>query len=189
MRAVPHAILALAIGLAACASGREPPATPDAAAETDPAAESDGSCPRRGMVTLLVDNRSSFDIWIAFGPWRPARAATGFARTTYTVSRSYLESYDIMVGIERGGLAVRPPARVQTEWVICNDATLVIGSRPEYSFFYGDRLREPVRETDDEKGEGSAGTPADSVATPADSAAAPADSTAGVSAPEPPQGE
>ena len=148
------------------------------------------------MVTVLVDNRSSFDVWIAFGPWRPARAATGFARTTYAVSRSYLENYDIVVGIERGGLAVRPPAQVQTEWVICNDATLVIGSRPEYSFFYGDRLREPVRETAGAAGEDEEAAPADSVAASADSVTAPpdpvtapADSAAGSSAPETPEGE
>jgi hypothetical protein len=183
MRAVTFSVLALAAGLAACASTRDPAATPDAAAETDPTAvESAGSCPRRGMVTVLVDNRSSFDVWIAFGPWRPARAATGFARTTYTVSRSYLENYEIVVGIERGGLAVRPPTQVQTEWVICNDATLVIGSRPEYSFFYGDRLREPIRETDGDTGE-------DDATAPADSADAPADSASGSSVPESPESE
>jgi hypothetical protein len=174
MRAIASVLIGLAVGVVACASGRPPGGS--AGVETDGASgEIEGTCPRRGMVTVHVDNRSSFDVWIAFGPWTPARAATGFARTTYTVSRSYLENYDIMVGIERGGLAVRPPARVQTEWVICNDATLVIGSRPEYSFFYGDRLREPQRDVD-------AGDEEDAAA-PADSAGAAA------SAPETPEGE
>ncbi len=196
MRALAVPLFALSIGLAACASGRSPGGAPSADAEVDAsAAEVDETCRRRGMVTVHVDNRSSFDVWIAFGPWRPARAAVGFARTTYTVSRSYLENYDIMVGIERGGLAVRPPTRVRTEWVICNDATLFIGSRPEYSFFYGDLLREPERDVDRDEGEDDAAprdstaAPRDSMAAPRDSMAAPAGPESGSSGSEPPQGQ
>jgi hypothetical protein len=30
---------------------------------------------------------------------------------------------------------------VPTEAVDCNDATLIIGAQPQYSFFYGEELR------------------------------------------------
>lgn len=198
MRTLALVLLGLSAGLVACASGRDPAPTPGSGGEEgvsgdDRVSGGDGTCARRGMVTVHVDNRSSFDVWIAFGPWTPARAATGFARTTYAVSRALLETYDIVVGIERGGLAVRPPARVQTEWVICNDATLVIGSRPEYSFFYGDLLREPKRDVDRDEGEDGAedagAAPGDSTAAPEDAGAPPAESGRSPSASEPPEGE
>lgn len=119
--------------------------------------ESDGVCERTATVTVHVHNQSSADVRISFGHYTPARAAPGFSRTTYNIARAYLDD-DIRLRIERGGLEVRTPAPVPTEFVVCNDATLVIGPRPEYSFFYGDKLRGPPRADDTEEGEAAADT-------------------------------
>ena len=62
---------------------------------------------------------------------------------------------------------------IPTEPVFCNVATLVIGAAPQYSIFYGDVLREPVRgevgeQEDDEEAVEAAPTdpaPADSTST------------------------
>jgi hypothetical protein len=83
------------------------------------------------------------DVQISFGPYTPARAADGFSRTTFQVPRPYVENYDIGLTILRGGLQIGGPATIPTEYVICNDATLIIGPRPRYSFFHGDVLHEP----------------------------------------------
>lgn len=150
----PAALLCASLLVVGCASGRDPAAS-DIDAEIDRAAgQEDRTCRRRSTVTVHVDNRSSLDMQLAFGPYSPARAALGFSRTTYTIPRSYVEDNDIVVRIARGGLAVEGPAEVLTEFVVCNDATLLIGSRPAYSFFHGDLLREPVRDADaDEAGD------------------------------------
>jgi hypothetical protein len=90
-----------------------------------------------------VDNQSSFDVQIVFGSYAPARAAPGFSRTTYDVVRTYLQS-SIVLRIARGGVAVERPTVIPTEFVVCNDATLIIGARPSTSFFYGDLVRTPA---------------------------------------------
>ena len=55
--------------------------------------------------------------------------------------RSYL-SNDIQLRIERGGLQLGTPPPVATDdQVVCNDATLIIGRRQQYRFYYGDKLR------------------------------------------------
>ncbi len=99
--------------------------------------EGHGVCRRFSTVTVHVDNQSSMEMAISFGGYAPARLASGFARTTYNVPRYNLERGNIRVRIARGGLQVRSPAVIATEPVVCNDATLVIGPRPQYSFFYG----------------------------------------------------
>jgi enterochelin esterase-like enzyme len=135
--------LLFAIG---CAAGQRPAPAPERPEAAEAAvAEQDGPCQPRATVTVHVDNRSSMDMALAFGPYRPARAAPGFSRTTYTVPRSNLRSA-IRVRIAHGGLQVGVPPPVPTEPVVCNDATLVIGPEPRYSFFYGDRLRAPQRD-------------------------------------------
>jgi hypothetical protein len=97
------------------------------------------------------------DVQITFGSHRAARAAPGFSRTTYNIPRVHLNS-SVRLRILRGGLQVGADPLIQTEPVFCNDATLVIGSRPEYSIFYGDELLEPRRKIEEEAEE----TPADS---------------------------
>jgi hypothetical protein len=122
-------------------------------------------CELEPTVTVRVDNRSTFDIQVTFGSYRQARAAESFSRTTYQVARYLLRS-DVRLEILRGGLQVGGPAVIHTEPVFCNIATLVIGSRPEYSFFYGDELRTPKRGDDEgegrEDGESAEEAPADS---------------------------
>ena len=78
----------------------------------------------------------------AFGPYAPARIAEAFERTYYNVARPHLD-YPVEIAIARGGLQVGPPAQIQTEPVVCNIATLVIGSQPRYSVFYGDVIYGP----------------------------------------------
>lgn len=135
--------LLLAVG---CATGRSPapPSGEDLDRSDAEAAAPSGGCERAATVKVHVDNRSTADIAIAFGSFTPARAAPGLSRTTYDVPRSYLRT-PIRVRIARGGLQVHTPTPVATEPVVCNDATLVIGPRPSYSFFYGELLEPPSR--------------------------------------------
>ena len=125
---------------------------------------------REATVTVRVDNRSSFDIQVRFGSYRPSRVALGFSRTTYQIARYYLER-SVELVILRGGVQQRGPAVIPTEPVFCNIATLVIGASPEYSIFYGDVLREPIRgkvgEEEEEEEEAAEAAPADPA--PADS--------------------
>jgi hypothetical protein len=126
--------------LIGCATAPDPAPPPDDPADDDSAAlEQDGVCELNATVTVRVDNRSSMDVQITFGPYAPARAAEGFSRTTYRVARPYLQN-PIRLEIARGGLQVGTPPPVATEQVVCNIATLVIGSRPRYAIFYGDAL-------------------------------------------------
>jgi hypothetical protein len=101
------------------------------------------------MVTVHVQNRSSMDVEISFGSYTAARAALGLTQTTYSVPRTHLDGV-IRLRIVRGGLQTGAPPRVPTEAVDCNDATLIIGAQPQYSFFYGEELRtlRPVRDPD-----------------------------------------
>lgn len=122
-----------------CATAREP-AVPEDSTDREGVAEgTDAACQRRATVTVHVDNRGSADVQISFGPYTPVRAAPGFSKTTYDVPRPYLTD-DIRLRIERGGLQLHVPPPVPTEFVACNDATLIIGARPRYSFFYGAKL-------------------------------------------------
>jgi hypothetical protein len=111
----------------------------DAAEGARAAAQQDGVCERRSTVTVHVENNSSMDVAISFGSYTPARAAAGFSRTTYDVARANLQG-SIGLRIMRGGVQQGAPPRVPTEAVVCNDATLIIGAQPSYSFFYGDVL-------------------------------------------------
>ena len=163
------ALLTLLTLLAGCAS------TPES--ETDPAAGTTSTeaalaevgdsnsaevpgCVREATVTVRVDNKSSYDIQVRFGSYRPSRVALGFSRTTYQIARYHLQR-SVELVILRGGSQLGGPAVIPTEPVFCNSATIVIGGSPEYSIFYGDFLREPVREDVGEEGE----TPADSTST------------------------
>jgi hypothetical protein len=142
--------------LLGCATRRgESPAPADSL----DAAATPGVCLRQAAVTVHVVNQGSADVQIAFGPYAPARAAHGFSSTTYKVARSYL-NYAIELRILRGGVQLGGPARISTEPVVCNDATLIIGPEPRISFFHGDRIPAP------------AGTPARSDST-SDSTSAP----------------
>lgn len=69
---------------------------------------------------------------------RPA-PPPGFSRTEYEVARSNLQG-TIRLRILRGGVQQGAAPRIPTEPVVCNDATLIIGAQPQYSFFYGDLL-------------------------------------------------
>ncbi|MBT8462044.1 MAG: hypothetical protein KJO44_05925, partial [Gemmatimonadetes bacterium] len=97
MRRTAHCIslLALAIG---CASA------PDQGADSSPdSAPEDVVCARNATVTVHVDNRSSMDLRITFGSYRPARPADGFSRTTYQIARYYLQR-SIRLEVLRGGM-------------------------------------------------------------------------------------
>jgi hypothetical protein len=122
-----------------CAAGRGATAGPEAA-DDDYVLDAQGTagCQRQANVTVHVNNRSSMDIEIAFGYYTPARVSRGFTQTTYSVPRYYLEGTAIRLQIARGGLQVGTPPPIATEPVVCNDATLLIGSQPQYSFFYGE---------------------------------------------------
>lgn len=136
---------------AACASsGATPEATPDGASESG---EESNVCVREATVEVRVKNESSYDLEVGFGSYRTARPADGFSLTTYYVPRYYLEDY-VLLRVLRGGLQVGRSAVIPTEAVVCNIATLVVGSQPRYSIFYGDELLEPV--PDSEKGDGDA---------------------------------
>jgi len=129
-----------------CATARSSAPAPNEPSDSVSAAdERDVGCAFDGTVTVHVENRSSMDVRIAFGPYAPFRAAQGFSRTTYDVPRHYLRS-DIRLTMERGGLAVQAAPPVITEEVVCNDATLLIGARPNYSFFYGDLMEALLHE-------------------------------------------
>jgi enterochelin esterase-like enzyme len=137
------AALALVLcSVPACAAHRGTAPAPADSAAPGPAAHEGGGCQRRATVTVHVLNRSSMAVEITFGYYRAARASEGFSETTYNVSRSNLQS-SIQLKIVRGGLEIGTPPPVQTEPVLCNDATLVIGSRPSVSFFYGDLVPTP----------------------------------------------
>ena len=183
-----------AISLPGCASSPEP--QPDAeeipvAAESPPARPTadpdeviskmdDEVCKRDAMVTVRVYNEGSLAVELAFGAYRPARIAEAFERTTYQVPRSYLRN-PIALRVARGGLQVGPNPRIDTEPVVCNIATLVIGATPRYSVFYGDVIYEPK----DLRAARAAQEAADSAAA-ADSARAAADSAAKARKAEPP---
>lgn len=135
--------------LVGCAAGRTPAPAVETAVDDEPAVdEPDAVCRRVGDVTVHVDNRSSFSVQISFGSYTPARAALGFSQTKYSVPRYYLEG-SIKLRIVGGGLELSTPPPVPTEPVACNDATLIIGPRPRYSFFYGDLL--PTRSPPDSR--------------------------------------
>ena len=160
--------------LGGCASAPDPgpDGAPEAGSESEIAgdrtsAAEDLVCRRNATVTVRVVNRSTMDLRIGFGSYRPARAADGFSRTTYQIARYHLQG-PIRLEVLRGGTQVGGPATIQTEPVFCNDATLVIGSRPEYSIFYGDVILEPS----DLLAADSAKAVADSIEAAADSASA-----------------
>lgn len=126
----------------ACASGggtAAPEPAVDAAADSV-LIEQDAVCRLSSSVTVHVRNQGSADVQISFGGYTPARAAPGLSHTTYDVTRSYLEHTVIRLRIVRGGLQEGGPAEIPAEHVVCNDATLIIGARPRYSFFYGGRV-------------------------------------------------
>jgi hypothetical protein len=141
--AVTRRVLPL-LFLLGCAAGRSPgPAPADSSAAVDSAAAREGVCNRTSVVTVHVDNQSSMDVELSFGLYTAHRASLGFSQTTYRVARSYL-TQSIRIRVVRGGLQVGGPATISTEYVVCNDATLIIGSSPRTSFFYGDVLRTPT---------------------------------------------
>lgn len=127
----------------ACATlGCAPAPLPDDLTDAEKAAvRSDKICELKATVTVRVDNQSSTAIRIAFASYSPSRPVQAFSRATYQVSRVNLKS-SIRLQIAAGGLQVGTPPPVQTEPVICNDATLVIGGGVRYAFFYGDALRD-----------------------------------------------
>jgi hypothetical protein len=132
-------VLAL-LFLVGCATAPDPAPPPDDPADDgSTAVEQDGVCELNATVTVRVDNRSSMDVQITFGPYAPARAAEGLSRTTYRVARPYLRS-PIRLAVARGGLGLGTPPPVYPEPVVCNVGTLVIWSRPRYAIFYGDAL-------------------------------------------------
>lgn len=179
MRSTMQQALSLCLSLLVlgCATAHDPATPPDdlADGETVPAEEKgdakalleDRSCQRLATVAVVVNNQSSMDLQIRFGSYPAGRPAPGFTKTVYHVPRVYLE-HEVRLEILRGGLQVGPDQRIPTEQVFCNDATLVIGSRPQYSIFYGDKLFEPVPARDGEEegqGEEAAEAPPDSADT------------------------
>jgi hypothetical protein len=167
--------------LVSCASAPEPGSDPSAgtataAADSAEASDSTSSeslvCVRNATVTVSVKNQSSMDVQVRFGDYKPARVANGFTRTTYQVARYHLQR-SIRLEVLRGGTQVGGPAVIPTEPVFCNSATLLIGSQPRYSFFYGDELYEPIRGGEEEEQEPETEEEPESEApqTPADSAA------------------
>jgi hypothetical protein len=134
----------------ACAKGGGTAPIPQHDAGERVVDERGGQCERNATVTVHVDNQSSMDMAISFGRYTPARPALGFSRTRYEVPRPYIEGA-IRLRIARGGLQVGTPPPIETEYVLCNDATLIIGSQPQYSFFYGDApMRASGSETSEE---------------------------------------
>jgi len=152
-------VLFLVLG---CVTTHDPGSQPEDPAEDESASAAEEStdkvCVRDATVTVRVENQSSMDLQITFGSYRAARPAEGFSRTTYNIPRVHLQSY-VRIQILRGGLQVGPAPLIQTEPVFCNIATLVIGSRPRYSIFYGDELLEPSRKGEDEEKEGEEAPP------------------------------
>jgi hypothetical protein len=146
MHTTPSHLLTILL-LLGCAGSRQPEPALSASDDTTRMADEEGMvCVRQADVTVHVDNRSSMSVQIAFGSYAPKRAALGLAQTTYSVPRYYLESA-VRLRIVGGGLALNTPPPIPTEPVDCNDAMLIIGPRPRYSFFYGGlvyaRPREP----------------------------------------------
>lgn len=130
--------------LVGCAAGSGPDHAPAAAVGTDSTdADVEIVCDRQGAVLVHVDNQSTMDVELSFGSYTAARAAPGMSQTVYRVLRTYLQD-PIRVRILRGGLQQGSAPVVATEPVMCNDATLIIGAEPRYSFFYGD-LVPPAR--------------------------------------------
>ncbi len=139
-----------------CARSQAPPPTPEASADETAAAQTDSvedraiRCAWDAMVNVVVVNKSTMSMRIRFGPYGPARPALGMSRTTYRVARDHLRS-SIRVWILHGGLETSRAPPIPTEHVVCNDATLIIGSRPQFSFFYGDVFLEEA-EKDEKEG-------------------------------------
>jgi len=152
-------VLFLVVG---CATAHDPGSQPEDSAKdesaTAPEESTDKVCVRNATVTVRVENQGSMDLQITFGSYRAARPAEGFSRTTYSVPRVHLRDH-VRIQILRGGLQVGPAPLIQTEAVFCNIATLVIGSRPRYSIFYGDELLAPSRKGRDEEEEGEEAPP------------------------------
>ncbi len=181
--ALPTLVLTLLALLAGCASAPEPGPDPspdavpaaeilaqDLTEDSDSTAAEDLLCVRNATVTVRVDNQSSMDLQITFGSYRPARVADGFSRTIYQVARSYLQ-HSVRLEVLRGGTQVGGPAVIPTEPIFCNVATLVIGSRPRYSIFYGDELLDPKKGGNDgEEGEAAEEASADSTSSEANQA-------------------
>jgi hypothetical protein len=137
----PPLVLVLALVLG-CASGQHPAPTPqDSTAADSLAIDLTGACRREAGVTVHVENQSSMDVEITFGPYAPGRAAAGLSHTTYRVPRPYLRESIWLRG--RGALQTEGPVEVRTEFVACNDATLIIGARPSQSYFYGALIESP----------------------------------------------
>lgn len=145
MRTTPSLLVTILL-LLGCAGGKQPQQVSAASRDTASVADEEGMvCVRGADVTVHVDNRSSMSVQISFGAYAPTRPALGLTRTTYRVPRYYLED-PIRLRIVGGGLALNAPPLVPTEPVDCNDATLIIGPRPRYSFFYGGLVHAPPRE-------------------------------------------
>jgi hypothetical protein len=139
-----HRPLALAIALLIatdCASGHRPAPAPRESTAADSLADLTGQCRREAEVTVHVENQSSMDVEITFGPYSPGRAAQGLSHTTYRVPRPYLQQSIWLRA--RGALQTEGPSEVRTEFVACSDATLIIGARPNHSFFYGALIESP----------------------------------------------
>jgi len=163
MRSMMQQALSLSLSLLilGCATAHDPETPADDLADDESvSAEENGdaevfvedrSCRRLATVAVVVNNQSSMDLQVRFGSYPSGRPAPGFTKTTYYVPRVHLE-YEVRLTVLRGGLQVGPDQRIPTEPVFCNDATLVVGSRPQYSIFYGDKLFEPVpaREAEEE---------------------------------------
>ena len=149
--------LGLVVGILGCAS------SPESGANTDPGPTGDRTtadvddvmeqmnekvCVRNATVTVRVWNEGSMAVRLGFGgtgsrpAYAPARLAEGFSRTSYQVARPHLAG-PVRIEIARGGLQLGGPSYIQTEAVVCNIATLVIGPRPRYSVFYGDVIYKP----------------------------------------------
>ena len=172
-------VILAAIPFAGCASS--PQSDPDSEPEPGPAGEYETAevdevleamdedvCQRNATVTVHVWNQGSAAVRIAFGSYTPARATEAFERTTYNVARPHLQ-YAVAIRIARGGLQVGPPAQVQTEAVVCNDAVLVVGAKPRYSVFYGDMIYSPAdlraaQEEAEKEEEAAEASPADTSA-------------------------
>lgn len=121
----------------------------------------DGACRREVTVAVVIVNRSSYDIEVFFDGYKAGRPASSFSRSTYHVPRYRLQR-TVTLDILRGGLQVGGPARIPVEQVYCNDATILVGSRPEYSVFYGDKLYEPGKANEEgEEGAEEAGEEGD----------------------------
>ncbi len=159
---MPRVLVLFLFLVLGCATTHDPGSQPENSAKDESATASEEStdkvCVRNATVTVRVENQSSMDLQITFGSYRAARPAEGFSLTTYSVPRVHLQSY-VRIQILRGGLQVGVAPLIQTEAVFCNIATLVIGSRPRYSIFYGDEILAPSRKGGDEEEEGEEAPP------------------------------